>query len=485
MTSFFSPNSSNEKNKDDNLINSNKIIIFPKENKNMSIYPFNKEKNFQNLNSRKNFILKSEICKNNLEEKDSKINNNNNAIMNYYCSVELNNKNLNENLNENKIPQNNYYNEFYNTRLINNIYNIIKTNNYYSTINYNNINEKNYISSILTIIKDKSGSITMKNKIISDPNFANEILFPKIKNNLNELCLDNFGNFFLQSLLDIITFDNLNIFIDSITNDFFNICISPFGTRVIQKIIDKITFTPMLINKIIYILNKENLGIICKSQYGNHVIQKILSTLYSSEYTFFIYNYIYNNFLDITNDKHGVFIIQKSISVGNKIQREKIYELIYDDLINIIKNEYGNYLIQFILINNYNINIKETFNEILPIILKIEDNIINLCLYKYSANVIEKCFEKADNLIRNHILDSLFNNYSNKIINIYFNKFGIYVLLKASKAENKKYKDKLINIINKNKNEINNIINTNTKEYNKILKIIHNNKDLNDIYKGI
>ena len=386
MTSFFSPNSSNEKNKDDNLINSNKIIIFPKENKNMSIYPFNKEKNFQNLNSRKNFILKSEICKNNLEEKDSKINNNNNAIMNYYCSVELNNKNLNENLNENKIPQNNYYNEFYNTRLINNtnnknnnntclinnIYNIIKTNNYYSTINYNNINEKNYISSILTIIKDKSGSITMKNKIISDPNFANEILFPKIKNNLNELCLDNFGNFFLQSLLDIITFDNLNIFIDSITNDFFNICISPFGTRVIQKIIDKITFTPMLINKIIYILNKENLGIICKSQYGNHVIQKILSTLYSSEYTFFIYNYIYNNFLDITNDKHGVFIIQKSISVGNKIQREKIYKLIYDDLINIIKNEYGNYLIQFILINNYNINIKETFNEILPIILKIE-----------------------------------------------------------------------------------------------------------------
>ena len=67
-------------------------------------------------------------------------------------------------------------------------------------------------------------------------------------------------------------------------------------------------------------------------------------------------------------------------------------------------------------------------------------------------------------------------------VGIFFNKFGIYVLLKASKAENKKYKDKLINIIKKNKNEINNIINTNTKEYNKILKIIHNNKDLNELF---
>ena len=53
----------------------------------------------------------------------------------------------------------------------------------------------------------------MKNKISSDPNYANEILFPQIKNNLKDLCCDNFGNYFLQSYLDIITFDNLNTLI--------------------------------------------------------------------------------------------------------------------------------------------------------------------------------------------------------------------------------------------------------------------------------
>ena len=368
---------------------------------------------------------------------------------------------------------------------MNNSSNYINTNNYYLKEINSNINYKhsNNFNSPSLIIKNKYGCLIMKNIITSYPNYANVILFHQIKSDLKDLCCDTFGNYFLQSFLDIISFDNLNQFLDLIIKDFNEICISSKGTRIIQKLIDKISFIPILLNKFIFILNSENLGFIFKCLYGNHIIQKFILTFHSSEYTNFIYNYIYKNFIDNSNSKHGVFIFQKCISEGNKIQREKLYRLILDHLNDIISNEFGNHLIQYILLNEE--NVQQNFQEILPIIIKMEHNIINLCLSKYPANVLEKCFEKSDNMIRNHMLEYLFNNCGKKILDILFNKYGIYVILKAAKTQNGKYKNKLISVFNKNIDNLKQEIALNINKCKNILKIAKKYRDLDDICKII
>lgn len=560
MTKYYEENTTFcEKENNDIFIRRNKIgdIYYPDEVKEINFLPQKtqtKEKKDIQIKcnfSRKNYVLKSEICKDHLNSNEryspSRNDIKNNAIINYFYSgnsIQPKSKNYNldddfkfeerkiqENIklsqdnsnyvnsenkvqnlnfqefNKNKINQDYNYNlseinkenkiinnnnspdknnkQIY-SNLINNIYNIINMNNYYyPNRNYNMISNPNVntkaINSQILLIKDKIGCIVMKNKIMADPNYANEILFPQITADIKDLCCDNFGNYFLQAFLDIITFDNLNKFLDIINKDFIEICLSNYGTRVVQKVIDKISYTPILVNKFTYLLNRSDFGLICNSQYGNHIIQKFVTTIHNPDYTSFIYNYIYQNFLEIANDKHGVFIIQKCISEGNDIQREKIYKIIENDFINIIKNEFGNYLIQFILINNK--NEQQYFKEILPIIIKIEENLINLCMSKFSANAIEKCFEKSDNIIRNHILETLFNKYSDKIIDILFNKFGIYVILKAARAQNGKYTNKLIDIFHKNINELRFIINSNTKNSRKILKIVHSHKELDNIYE--
>ena len=481
-------NKSDESDENTNETEENKEIETPKK------YPFH----------RRNYILKSEICKEifnsniNSRQKYSK---QNNTIINYFL--------YNENIPQNRIntlhcienyrnssedfstiQQSTVYNnscnstsEFIKDNLnINNFNfnnNIIKINNFYP--NEIIINEQNI--SPIDLIKDRIGCIMMKNKIISDHYYANEILFHQIKNNLKDLCFDNFGNYFIQSYLDIISFDNLNTFLNLITYNFTNICLSFYGTRIIQKIIDKISFTPMLLNKFTFILNNKDFIKICNSQYGNHVVLKFLSTLHSSEYTNFIYNNIKNNFLLFANNKHGVFIVQKCISEGNEIQRKLLYQLILDYLCIIIENEFGNYLIQFILLNKN--NIEQTFHEILPIILKIEQNIIRFCFSKYSANVIEKCFEHFENIIRNHILDFIFKYHSNKIIEIMLNEYGIYIILKVIKTQNNKYKNKLIDIINTSDKELKYIVISKDNNYKNILKIVHKYTELDFIYKII
>ena len=499
------------------------------------------EKNYkENLKNNsflgKNYILKSEICKlqmlssNDINSEKHYLNNKYNAIANYFFNNHIIYQNKNDDINDiknidekirqnspgedfPKIHQNTIYfcnsnnmlksnNENPNKDNLNfnkdskmatinqiNNYvtnNIIKINNFYPNENDINLKIQNHNKlniNPITLIKDKFGCIMMKNKILSDPNYANEILFPQIKNNLKDLCCDNFGNYFLQSYLDIITFDNLNTFLNSLNDNFTEICLSPYGTRIIQKIIDKIAFTPILINKFTFILNNKDFKTICNSQYGNHVVQRFLSALHSSEYTNIIYNNIYKNFLEFANNKHGVFIVQKCISEGNEIQRKIIYQLIVDYFFPVIENEFGNYLIQFILLNKK--IMEQTFHEILPIILKLEENIINLCFSKYSANVIEKCFEQSENIIRNHILDFLFKYHSNRVIDIMFNKYGIYIIIKAIKSQNGKYKNNLINIFNNSSRELKYIINSNLSNCKSILKIIHKYKELDDVYKII
>ena len=439
----------NNKELTDNHFNNKIDILQNNDNKDEKIIPLNLSNNYLNT---------------------SILNNSYNNIYNESINKEKQNYKANSNCRNN---------EQINTSLINNVFNIVKTNNYFYT--NNNIQNINTSKTLILAIKDKYGCMMMKNKIILDPNYANEILFNQIKYDLVELCCDNFGNYFLQTFLDIITFENLNKFLDLITKDFTEICISPHGTRVIQKIIDKISFIPILINKFIYILNNKDLCLICTSQYGNHIIQKYLITFHCCEYTLFIYKFIYENLITITNSKHGVFIVQKCLNEGSKFHREKLYKLIIDNLLEIIQDQYGNYLIQFILLNTK--EVENTFKEIIPLILKIEDNIIDLCLSKYSANAIERCFENSDNLIRNHILNSLFENHDNKIVDIFFNKYGFYVILKAAKTQNGKYKSKIIDLLNKNNNEVKSNIISKKRNYKNILKIIRDDKDLNDLYK--
>jgi hypothetical protein len=282
-------------------------------------------------------------------------------------------------------------------------------------------------------------------------------------------------------MIDILSFDNINKFCDMTQNDFTEICISPHGTRVIQKIIDKISATPLLMNRFIYNLNSKDLGVIFKSPYGNHMIQKFLVSAHSSEYTNFIFNYIFNHFLDIANSKHGVCVIQKCVSEGDKKQRGKIYEFILKNFNNVINDQYGNYLIQYILIK---IKAEEKFQEILPIILKIEENIVDVCKSQFSANVIEKCFENSENIIREHILDSLIKNYSDKIIDILLDQYGIYVIQKSLKLKNSIYRSKLIEIIN-DKEKILKNINFSDHKYKNVLKVINSHKELMEVFSKI
>ena len=256
-------------------------------------------------------------------------------------------------------------------------------------------------------------------------------------------------------------------------NDFTSICICPHGTRVMQKFIEIISSKPYLMKIFVTCLNTKDLGVICKSAYGNHVIQKFLIIVHNPAYTQFIYDFIFSNFLEIAKTKYGVCVIQKCVNEGDEVQRKKIFDLIVQNFDIIIKDQFANYLIEYILIN---IKTKEKFLEIMPLIKKLEENLLEYCKSKYSSNVIEKLFEYNDNYIKEYILEYLLNNIKEKIIEILLDKCGVYIIQKAIKL-NTAHKNKIFEIISQNINELKKI-DLNEFKYRGVLKIINSNKEL-------
>ena len=334
-------------------------------------------------------------------------------------------------------------------------------------------NDEQVAKNAMVLIKSQSGCQLLKEKSLSNPAFANNILFPEIKLNLKDICCDLFGNLLIETLFDLLTYENFDLFLSITKNYFYDICLSEPGSRVLQKLIDKIHVYPLLLNKFIVNLNHKDIGLLFSSPYGNHILQKYLSIIGKKEFTNFIYEYIFNNFLKIVKDKYGVCVIQKSLYEGDKDQRRQIFEMISKNIEIIMKDAFGSFLIHFIFTKLE----KKNLEEILPLIRKIEENLVDYCKNKNSAFVIEKCFERGDQKISEHFIKYLLENHSNSIIDIVSNPYGFYAIKKIKHLKNNKLIEEVM------KNIVNNIekLNQSNKANEIILTFSHEFKEFSNL----
>ena len=469
-------NNSLDLNKHRNSLRINDYVSQPRIRKNFilksELYDLNKKDEEQKesniiINDNKN----NNISNNNEIQEEKKIKNidinqessyksNDNLISNYFetdLSKDYSKNDNNNIINQNEINNNNnnnekdkYINSINNNNNIN--YNI---NNYYYTFpyspmipyfNYNNfinignnqINKNDYIK----LTKTQNGCQILINRIISEPNFANEILLPNIKNELKEICTDIFGSPMIKSLLQSLTQQSMDLFLNSIKDYMIDICQTENGSRVMQSLIDKIKDNNILLNKLIYYLSNDiNLIKIFKSSYGHHFIKYYLSKIHQKEFNTFIYKLIFTNFIELSQDKFGVCIVQKAFSESEKEDFDILLKLTEKNFKILINHCFGNYLIQYIFLK---INDIAKFNKIFNLVKIIEENIMEYSVNKYSSGVLEKLFEKGDVKVNEHIINYLLNFHRDKIINIIINPNGFYVIKKAMNIKDKNIKKQII-----------------------------------------
>ena len=457
-SSFYKNNNLSNQNPSFNSTNYSINSTSLREDKNKTAYDLNNEQYIliNNLNINVNVNINNNHVKsvnsfNNLNSNKDLLNNNfyllNNQNLNF-PQIFTNNNSLNlfNNINNNNINNNNeqFHKKFFTTTIpqginmqieillyeLNSILTKTEKIDYYI---YNKL-QGNFVN----IIKTHKGSRIFQNYLKNTHCEIIHKIFLEINPYLTELIIDSYANYFCKKFFNYLNQKDRIDFLLSIKDSLTKISINNIGTYPIQSIIEQIgskNEKKIIINSI-----KDSINDFCYDTYGTHVLEKIISC-FEEEFTEFIFEYVSNNFLNLSNNINGICIVKKILSLTYKKEiHEKLKKIINENAFNLIQHSFGNYVIQIII---------ETWdlNEILEILSNFHNKYSFLSMLKYSSNVVERCIEKNEIILKEYINEICSNG---KIAEIMKNKYGNYVIQKALKLSINEDKKKLAEEVDKN-----------------------------------
>ena len=283
----------------------------------------------------------------------------------------------------------------------------------------------------LSVIKNHKGSKLFQKYIKSIHNEEIiHLLYLELNKNLEEFITDSYSNYFCKKFFTFLNQKDRIDFLIKIQKSIVRFSCHSIGTYPIQTIIENIGSR---IEKIIIILAiKNNVEKLIYDSFGCHVIEKIISFIDEVDIPF-IYSYISNNFLRLAYNNNAICIIKKILTFTDKINlHNKIRKIIKENAFVLIQHPFGNFVIQVVI---------EYWNDYKAIINLYKNSLFDLSMEKYASNVIERFIEKDEEVL-NEFIDEIIN--TNKIYEVMKSSYGNYVIQKALKISQKKYKQKLL-----------------------------------------
>ena len=296
-------------------------------------------------------------------------------------------------------------------------------------LQYKSINWEvyNYIKGHLTeYIKHQQTSRLFQYYFEQTPPEITHLIFMELFEELNELLLDPYANYFCLKIFFHLTHNDRTRFVNKIAYNFAVLSTNKISTYPIQCIIQALTNTTEQ-NVIIQGLlgcslnNESNIIKLSFDLYGTHVVEKILQH-FNMELLLPVFNFICNDFLFIANNPNGLCVIKKVIEVtNNTMYFDNVFEQLYKNALLLIQNPYGNYALQHAL-DVWDISQSER------LIAQFQGNLIYLSIQKYSSNVIEKCLEKSPLFLFKFCQELLGDNSHSTLVLFLRNTFGNFVI---------------------------------------------------------
>ena len=458
------------KNKNNNIIHEDNIEVINDQLNNMNLQGneinINNEiktnpMNINNINKIPNINFQNIISdKIKLNQNQTPHQNQFNPIMKQMNPYNLNSPNiiLNPNANQNNLLNNN---------------NIMQNNNYFSNNNKPNANsfnlilsekrEEYLINNCVNLCKEQIECRQLQKILEEKPSIASNIIYYKIKDKIQEISFDQFGNYFIQKVIEYLTEDQIKeILYQKISPNFRSFCFNQHGTRVVQKIFEKIKDNKPLLNFFNNLLIP-NLKDFVLEPNASHIIIKYANSLPSPQNDFLIQFLIENSF-ELATKKYSCCVLQKCIEYSNEIQKKKFLKAIALKSFGLFNDQFGNYVVQY-CINLCDYEINKIFVE------NFMNNILKFSTQKYSSNIIEKCMECCDEETRELIC----NKFCDKelVEKLLFDMYGNYVLQKVISLSKEPLTSKYLEMIGPLMKNLNNY-NFGQKLYNKLLSSFPN-----------
>ena len=224
--------------------------------------------------------------------------------------------------------------------------------------------------------------------------------------NLPEMMVDLYGNYICQTLFHTCSADQRLLILMALRGSLVHIAEHVRGTHALQNLISMVNLKE---EENVYKNEfKDRIVRMSKDPNASHVVQKLAESLGNK---YFISREILGNIRELAMDKYGVCVVKKFCN-----DPEVMNEVLSETLI-LVQHPYGNYAVQSVL---------EMWKEevAFPFISCIQGRTVQLCLQKYSSNVIETGIRIED--IRGFIVKEVL--CQERIKELLENQYGSYVL---------------------------------------------------------
>ena len=399
-------------------------------NFNNNFNPMNNNLNYSNYNNNySNNIQQNNNINQNMNNNKSLFSGNTNLPLKYYKRKESRRRtypSLNCAFNENAHNEILIFQLKYNLektgKIDHYIYNLIKGN-------------------FLSIIKSHKGSKIFQKYLKPTHCDIHHQIFLELYNNLEELITDPYANYFCKRFFTYLNQKDRIDFLKKIEKSIVKLSSNSIGTYPIQTIIEHVGSK----NEKVIIISaiKDHIKELSIDPFGSHVLEKLL-TCFEEEFISFIYDYAYDNFLNLANNNNGICIVKKILSFTHKkTLHDKLKIIVKENALQLIKHPYANFVIQVVI---------ECWSDYKEILDLFDKKYFMLSLEKYASNVVERFIEKDEDVLNNYI-NEIVN--SNHIYDVMRSNYGNYVIQKALKLSKGENKNKLVYSAAKDVNKLN------------------------------
>ena len=214
--------------------------------------------------------------------------------------------------------------------------------------------------------------------------------------------------------------DLIQLTIDLISSEFVNIAKSQSGTHCLQELLNYINNTEKQISVIKSIKYKEIE--MAYDQNATYVLKKIISIIPDSK-RIRLNNIIIENTKELSLNANSVFIIKQFIAtITIEENKKRIINILKKNFLTISQNPFGNYVIQFI----FDV---WRLRDCIIIVNEILDKAIDLCSNRFSFNIVIKALNIFNFDYKNKLIYILC--FSSNVLNLLNNKYGNIVINKV------------------------------------------------------
>lgn len=248
---------------------------------------------------------------------------------------------------------------------------------------------------------------------------AAQVILSEILQNVPELMTDQYANFLVQKLFDMMPHDVRYTVAQVAAPHLCTISLTPHGTFSVQKLIETIATREEM--EVVQSALKQDVVQLVKDVHGNHVIQKVLQR-FEHQDTQFIYDSLTTDCVAIATNKQGCCVLQRCLEYASDAQRQQMVSAIVQSALTLVQDPFGNYVVQYVL-DGKEVAVNDAIAELfLPHIVMLSTN-------KFSSNVVEKVVKGASMASKEKYVITLFDQ--NTLMRLLRDDYGNYVVQTA------------------------------------------------------